>query len=139
LLYFWEGGFLDFEKSWTGHGGWYSKLMGNKFFETSTNFPLRIGRMKSPEVRFLGYRTDGEIPTFNYQVDGVSVGQTIAYQSKNRTIELSFQIPDAEGPIYFDFGESTAIWSSDDALEQEGVWKVYHEKQKNFSFRAQVK
>ena len=139
LLYFWEGGFLDFEKSWTGHGGWYSKLIGKKFFEASTNFPIRIGSMKSPKVRFLGYRTDGEIPTFNYLVNGVSVDQAIGYQSKNRTIELYFQIPDAEGPIYFDSGESTVIWSSDDAVEQEGVWKVHPEKRKHFSFQAQVK
>ena len=54
LLYFWEGGFLDFEKSWTGHGGWYSKLIGKKFFKASTNFPLRFGSMKSPKVKFLG-------------------------------------------------------------------------------------
>ena len=113
--------------------------MGNKFFETSTNIPLRIGRMKSPEVKFLGYRTDGELPTFYYQVNGVSIDQTIGYQRKSRTIELSFQIPDAEEPIYFDSGESTAIWSSGDAVEQEGVWKVHHGKRKHFSFRAQVK
>lgn len=139
LLYFWKGGFLDFKRSWAGYGGWYSKLIGKKFFKASTNFPLRFERMKSPEVRFLGYRTDGELPTFNYQVNGVSVGQTIGYQSKNRTIVLSFQIPDAEGPIYFDSGESTAIWSSGDAANQEGVWKVHHGKRKHFSFRAQVK
>ena len=139
LLYFWEGGFLDFEKSWTGHGGWYSKLIGEKIFEASPNFPLRIGNMKNPEIKFLGYRTDGELPTFNYQVNCVSVNQTIGYQSGNRTIVLSFQIPDSEGPLYFDSGKSTATWSSDDAEQQEGVWKVHPEKRKNFSFRAQVK
>jgi cytochrome c551/c552 len=139
LLYFWKGGFLDFRKSWTGHGGWHSKLIGKKFFEASTNFPLRIGSVKNPEIKFLGYRTDGELPTFNYQVNGVSVAQTIGYDRDNRTIVLSFQIPESEGSVYFDTGESTIIWSSDDALEQEGVWKVHHGKRKNFSFLAQVK
>jgi cytochrome c551/c552 len=139
LLYFWEGGFLDFEKSWTGHGGWYSKLMGTKIFEAPASFPLRMGSKQNPEVKFLGYRTEGELPSFLYQINGISVEETIGFDADNRTIVLSFKISDAEKPIYFDPGKSLSIWSSDDAVEQEGVWKVHPEKRKSFSFLAQVK
>jgi len=52
---------------------------------------------------------------------------------------LYFKISDAEEPIHFDPGQSSSIWSSDDAVEQEGVWTVHPEKRKNFSFQGQVK
>jgi cytochrome c551/c552 len=139
LLYFWKGGFLDFEKSWTGHGGWYSKLMGTKIFEAPASFPLRIGSNQNPEVKFIGYRTDGKLPSFIYEINGISVEETIGFDSDNRTIVLSFDISDVEEPIYFDPGKSSSFWSSDDAVEQEGVWNVHPEKRKNFSFQAQVK
>ena len=139
LLYFWEGGFLDFEKSWTGHGGWYSKLMGTKIFEAPASFPLRMGSKQNPEVKFLGYRTEGELPSFLYQINGISVEETIGFDADNRTIVLSFKVSDAEEPIYFDPGQSSSIWSSDDAVELKGFWKVHPEKRKNFSFLVQVK
>jgi cytochrome c551/c552 len=139
LLYFWEGGFLDFEKSWTGHGGWYSKLMGTKIFEAPANFPLRMGSNQNPEVKFLGYGKEGELPTFLYQMNGISVEETIGFDADNRTIVLSFKISDAVDPIYFDPGQSSSTWSSDDAVEQKGVWKVHLEKRKRFAFLAQVK
>jgi cytochrome c551/c552 len=139
LLYFWEGGFLDFEKSWTGHGGWYSKLIGTKFFEAPARFPLRIGSNQSPVVKFLGYRTDGKLPSFLYQINGLNVEETIGFDADNRTIVLSFTIYDAEEPIYFDPGKSSSIWSSDEAEERDGIWAVKADNLKSFSFRAQVK
>jgi cytochrome c551/c552 len=139
LLYFWEGGFLDFEKSWTGHGGWYSKLIGKKFFEAPAIFPLRIGSNQSPKVKFLGYRTDGKLPTFLYQMNGLNVEETIGFDADNRTIVLSFKISDAEEPIYFDPGKSSPIWSSDEAEESDGIWAVKADNLKSFSIRAQVK
>ena len=139
LLYFWEGGFLDFEKSWTGHGGWYSKLMGTKIFEAPASFPLRMGSKQNPEVKFLGYRTDGKLPAFLYQINGISVEETIGFDADNRTIVLSFKISDAEEPIYFDPGKSSSIWSSEQAEERDGIWAVKADKMKSFFFRAQVK
>jgi cytochrome c551/c552 len=139
LLYFWEGGFLDFEKSWTGHGGWYSELIGTKFFEAPTSFPLRIGSNQSTKVKFLGYRTDGKLPTFLYQVNDLSVEETIGFDADNRTIVLSFKISDAEELIYFDTGKSSPIWSSDEAEERDGIWAIKADNLKSFSFRAQVK
>jgi len=139
ILYFWEGGFLDFEKSWTGHGGWYSKFMGTKIFEAPASFPLRMGSNQSPVVKFLGYRTDGKLPTFLYQINGISVEETIGFDADNRTIVLSFRISDAEEPIYFDPGQSSSIWSSDEAQESDGIWAVKADNLKSFSFRAQVK
>ena len=112
---------------------------GTKFFEAPASFPLRIGSNQSPEVKFLGYRTEGKLPSFLYQINGLSVEETIGLDADNRTIVLSFKISDAEEPIYFDPGQSSSIWSSDDAVEQKGVWKVHPEKRKNFSFLAQVK
>jgi hypothetical protein len=67
------------------------------------------------------------------------VEETIGFDSDTRTIVLSFDISDVEEPIYFDPGKSSSFWSSDDAVEQEGVWNVHPEKRKNFSFQAQVK
>ena len=139
LLYIWEGGFLDFEKSWTGHGGWYSKLMGTKIFETPANCPLRIADNQNPEVKFLGYHTEGKLPTFLYQINGVGVEETIGFDADNRTVVLSFKISDEEKPIYFDPGKSSSIWSSDEAEEKDGIWAVKEENLKSFSFRAQLK
>ncbi|MDG1138324.1 MAG: hypothetical protein P8N49_02235, partial [Opitutales bacterium] len=139
LLYFWEGGFLDFEKSWIGHGGRYSKLIGTKIFEAPERFPLRIGSKQRPEVKFLGYRTNGKLPTFLYQINGISVEETIGFDADNRTILLSFKVSDAEGPIYFDPGKSSSIWSSEQAEERDGIWVIKAENLKSFSLRAQVK
>ena len=139
LLYFWEGGFLDFEKSWTGHGGWYSKLMGTKFFEAPASLALRMVSNQSPEVKFLGYRTEGKLPTFLYQINGLSVEETIGFDADKRTIVLSFKVSDVEEPIYFDPGQSSSIWSSDEAEERDGIWAIKADNLKSFSFRAQVK
>jgi hypothetical protein len=98
-----------------------------------------MGSNQSPEVKFLGYRTEGKLPTFLYQINGLSVEETIGFDADKRTIVLSFKVSDVEEPIYFDPGQSSSIWSSDDAVEQKGAWKVHPEKRKNFSFLAQVK
>ena len=43
LLYVWSGGFIDMEKAWTGHGGWYAGIIGERFYHAPAGFPLRIG------------------------------------------------------------------------------------------------
>lgn len=95
LVYVWFGGFLDFRPEATGRGGNRVNILGSKRVVGTAALPLRIGdpQREPQSIRFHGYRKEPVtgIPTFLFQVDGVSVEQRVlSFGPDQVTIELSF-------------------------------------------------
>jgi hypothetical protein len=141
LLYAWRDGFLDVSRSWTGMGGWYSKLLGERFHTAPSDFPLRIGDPeKQPKVQFKGYDLVEGYPVFKYLVDGVLVRHQITIDQVDDgapVIQQSFQIPDNTKPVYFVVPSDAAeSYKSDDADWIDGRWKIRADKVTEFSLGA---
>ena len=131
LLYAWRGGFLDVTKSWKGFGGWYSKLLGEKFHVAPPGFPLRIGNLqKEPEVRFKGYDLVDGYPVFKYLVDGSPVRHRILITEDQKSVQHHFDLPGNTKPVTFLADENH---QAADADWSEGRWKVQGDKQAKFS------
>jgi cytochrome c551/c552 len=136
LLYAWRGGFLDVSQSWTGYGGWYSKLLGAKFYTAPSEFPLRIGDpAKEPDVKFKGYDLEGGYPVFKYVVDGCAVRHRIEINAKDGAPAIThrFRLDANAKPVFFVIGNDKASYESDDAEWGDGRWKVQSDHLKAFS------
>lgn len=105
LAYVWFGDFLDFRPEATGRGGQKVSILGTRRDVGTGDLPLRIGESgKEPRsIRFDGYRKESAtgIPTFLFQVDGVSVEQRVlSFGNDQVTIELSFPEDDSSTRYY---------------------------------------
>jgi hypothetical protein len=134
LVFAWKGGFLDVEKSWTGFGGWYSKLLGEKFYEAPDGFPLRIGDpAKEPTVRFRGYDVVNDLPIFKYLVDGQRVHHKVTVSEDDESISHEFNLPDNAKPVFFVATDGNTRFKSADAAWEDGRWSVASGKRQQFT------
>ena len=138
LLYAWRGGFMDVSRSWIGMGGWYSKLLGQKFHTAPASFPLRIGDPeKKPSVQFKGYDLVDGYPVFKYMVDGALVRHQIVISEVDKSVpsvQHLFHIAGNKKPVYFVAGEKAgASHASEDADWKDGRWTVRADKLAEFS------
>ena len=138
LLYAWRGGFMDVSRSWKGMGGWYSKLLGQKFHTAPPGFPLRIGDPETkPVVQFKGYDLVEGHPVFKYLVDGTLVRHQIMISEVDKkapSIQHLFRLPGNKKRVYFVAGENAGkSYASEDAVWTDGRWKVSAEKLTQFS------
>ena len=93
--YAWFGGFLDFSGEANGRGGKGSIILGVKRTLGTDPVLFRVGNAKDlPEkLEFLGYRRDPQTgnPTFLFEVDGVSVEQTLSSSEPDLiTLDMAF-------------------------------------------------
>jgi cytochrome c len=147
LLYVWSGGFLDMEKAWTGHGGWYAKLLGAKIYQAPAHFPLRIGKSNSrsekPELVFKGYRMVEGQPEFLYQVDGQEVAHRIVCQAKSQGESVSithhFSLPGVTDEVSFLPAKEHIHYQTEDATWSSGVLLVHPDKRAGFSISINLK
>jgi len=151
LLYVWSGGFLDMEKSWTGHGGWYAKLLGAKIYQAPSHFPLRIGKpngmSEKPELVFKGYRMVRGQPEFLYQVHGQEVAHRITYQARagNKSasntgqITHHFSLPGVTDEVSFLPAKEHLHYQTEDATWSSGVLLVHPDKRSGFSISINLK
>lgn len=143
LLYAWRGGFLDVTKSWVGFGGWYSKLIGQKFHVAPSGFPLRVGNaQKEPNVQFKGYHLVDGYPVFNYLIDGIPVRHRIEINQAGKdglTVQQEFHLQGNKKPVFFHAGaDGGTSHQSDDADWKNGRWKVRADKLEKFSISTKV-
>ncbi|MFT5130157.1 MAG: hypothetical protein ACI8W8_003786 [Rhodothermales bacterium] len=133
LVYAWRGGFLDAQGAWGGtFGGWYSKLLGAKFYTAPEGFPLRIGDPdKEPTLQFKGYDIDKHLPVFKYLVDGQPVRHRINVSDDGKTIQHAFALPGNKKPTYY-LGDKDAF-ASPDAEWKDGRWAVRADKSGGFA------
>ena len=139
LLYFWKGGFLDFKKSWTGHGGWYSHLLGPKIFTAPPHFPLRLGNSEEiQKVKFNGYRMVHGQPEFLYRIDQLDVRHQITFQPEEDIIVQKFFLSKTENKIFFIGGENSQNLSSEDGEWRGNALLIDPVKQEAFTIFTQV-
>ena len=147
LLYVWSGGFLDMEKAWTGHGGWYAKLLGAKIYQAPAHFPLRIGKPnglpEKPELVFKGYRLVRGQPEFLYLVDGQDVAHRIVCQAKLQggsvSITHHFSLPGVTDEVSFLPAKKHVHYQTEDATWSSGVLLVHPDKRAGFSISINLK
>ncbi len=147
LLYVWSGGFLDMEKSWTGHGGWYAKLLGAKIYQAPSHFPLRIGKpngmSEKPELVFKGYRMVRGQPEFLYLVDGQDVAHRIVCKANPQGGSVSmthhFFLPGFTDEVSFLPAKQHVHYHTEDATWASGVLLVHPDKRAGFSISINLK
>ena len=147
LLYVWSGGFLDMEKSWTGHGGWYAKLLGAKIYQAPSHFPLRIGKpdelLKNPRLHSRATVWCEGQPEFLYQVDGQDVAHRIVCQAKLQggsvSITHHFSLPGVTDEVSFLPAKQHVHYHTEDATWSSGVLLVHPDKRADFSISINLK
>lgn len=132
----WTGMFLDntpnVGKNENDRGGAWNKILGERFNVGAEGFPLRIGDSPAaPTVRFRGYRRT-EPPQFLYEVDGITVRQTIA-AVPGQTLKYDFEIGAAGQPIQFRVNPEGLTLSSTAGEFNGGVLTVPSSTQGRFS------
>lgn len=94
LLYVWQGGFLDMEKHWTGHGGWYAELLGEKVYEAPQSALFQLGNTPTEQtLDFKGYRLREDGPEFSYLLNGQKVTHHLRFSPDLKTLTHHFQLP----------------------------------------------
>jgi azurin len=123
LRYAWTGGFLDAGKHFTTKGQPVAKLLGRRWLECPRTFPLRFGAEPPPVVQFRGYSRDAGVPTFEYDVDGQAVRETIT-AGETGGLRVRFELPGNSRPLTIETGtpdgvtvESSAARIADGRLE----------------------
>ena len=143
LLYVWSGGFIDMEKAWTGHGGWYAGIIGERFYHAPAGFPLRIGNAfdpeENPQLEFKGYRLVEGQPRFLYEVDGRPVSQEMRYDASSKTLTLHFTTSNITEPIRFLIpSDRQTGYASKDAERHPGHLLVHPDKNSRFSIQVPI-
>ena len=129
VRYAWYGGFLDAKPLYTGMGARSAIPLGQRFFTSGNQTPLRMGSVETqPKVKFHGYRLVNDFPEFHYDVDGVQVQQRIARTPAGRGLIFSFDLtfpngPDAPKQVWFIAGpdKDKGVRYTCDA-DSKGVW-----------------
>ena len=138
LLYFWSGGFLDMEKAWTGHGGWYASCWARGVSGTC-HFPLRIGKhmiwMKNPS---LNSRVTAWCEGSRVSLSGrwSCSAHRIDYQAKQQqggnASRIIFPAAMSLSRLFFP-AKSILAYQSEDADLAPGILLVHPDKRSRFS------
>jgi hypothetical protein len=115
LRFAWHGGFLDNSDLWKGKGDALAKVVGMKFFQDSTGYPLGGPGAK---VRYKGYRLVNRFPEFHYTVNGLHVYEMIRPKEDGSGIVRSFRIPGNTKPLVFHGGDNGQVQLESSA----GTW-----------------
>lgn len=91
LRYAWTGGFIENTDHWKGNGNALAQIEGEVYFSDKTEFPLRVGTIdKRPQVKFKGYRLTKRLPSFMYQLDQITLTETLKL-NKNQDLTRHFE------------------------------------------------
>ena len=99
--------FLDMRPLWTGRGGRNINVLGDRYFTASGESPIRFRTADNlPEtIRFRGYRILEEGPEFRYEIDGVSVSETIMVAPSGEGLLRRFTVDSPDEDIWFFIGD----------------------------------
>jgi mono/diheme cytochrome c family protein len=100
----WQGGFLDMTGDWADRGGNPVKILGQRFY-SSTTPPILLGSPDADLPRtFKGYELKDNIPTFVYTVGDAQIRERITALPEGQGTGLlrTFEIENPTGkPLYF--------------------------------------
>jgi azurin len=100
MRFAWSGDFIDMTDLWKGHFDASAKVLGEIFYRSNEEFPIRIGdATKMPAVKYKGYRLINRYPEFHYTVDGTDVYELIKPKEDGFGLIREFRIPNANEKI----------------------------------------
>src|SRR5690349_11277760 len=100
LRFAWSGDFLDMNDLWKGHFDASAKVLGEIFFRSNEEIPIKIGvASKTTAVKYKGYRLINHYPEFHYTVAGTDVYEMIKPKEDGFGIIREFRIPNATSNI----------------------------------------
>lgn len=102
LRYAWRGEFLDNSPQWLGKGEQFARVTGRIYYRPTATARLRVGDPSEPAaVKWQGYhRVDG-YPKLKYTLDGAEVTESPRVSRDGRTLEITYEIAKAKGPVTF--------------------------------------
>jgi len=102
LRFAWSGDFLDMTDLWKGHFDASAKVLGEIFYRSNEEFPLRIGEpAKTPVVKYKGYRLINRYPEFHFTINGADVYELIHPKEDGFGLICAFRIPQPNNKISF--------------------------------------
>ncbi|MHB8520770.1 MAG: hypothetical protein ACYDH9_08420 [Limisphaerales bacterium] len=110
LRYAWAGDFLDVKPVWAERGGAPANILGKKYFIAPPLCPVRIGDPgREPKVQFRGYQLVHEFPQFLFEVDGVTVHETITAAQRGNGLVYAFEIGPVNQAVWFLAGDQPGV------------------------------
>jgi len=101
LRFAWSGGFVDMADLWKGHFDASAKVLGEIFYRSNEEYPLRIGEAgKPPAVKYKGYKLIERYPEFHYTINGTDVYETIKPKEDGFGLIREFRIPQAKSDVW---------------------------------------
>lgn len=102
MRFAWSGDFLDMTDLWKGHFDASAKMLGEIFYRSNEDIPLRIGdAAKTPAVKYKGYRLINQYPEFHYTLNGTDVYEMIKPKDDGYGLTSEFRIPAANAKVSF--------------------------------------
>ena len=135
MRFAWNGDFLDMTDLWKGHFDASAKVLGQIFYRSNEEFPLRIGdASKPPVVKFKGYKLINRYPEFHYTINGVDVYEMIKPKDDGYGLTCEFKIPKANGNVWLinDAQNNSIKYEYSTGKEENGKLKLSAEQAKKF-------
>jgi hypothetical protein len=102
VLYAWTGDFVDLQPTVNGKIPRDAVLRGEVFFRSAPDAGFRGKAADAdPEIRFTGNRVKDDIPEFVFDVDGVTVRESISPAPGGKGLVCRFRIASAHRPLAF--------------------------------------
>jgi type 1 glutamine amidotransferase len=92
VAYAWDGDYVDLWPTVAGKFPRDAGVQGRIFFRTSGESPFRPERGAPAEVRFRGYRLAEDLPEFQYEIDELSVRESIRPQEDRSGLVRHFRV-----------------------------------------------
>jgi azurin len=108
LRYAWKGGFVEAAKHFTSKGQPLAALLGEKWWTAPADFPLELDGQPPSRVQFRGYTLSGGLPTFEYEIDGQPVRETL-HSVPDGGLRRVFELPGAARRLTVVPGETMAV------------------------------
>lgn len=132
----WAGPFLDVGpvvgRNPNDRGANPARTLGQRFSLGGTHCPIRVGRADTSHALFRGYRR-GQTPTFLYEVDGVSIAQTIRPAPKGTGFTYEFELSPTEKQVFFVVNPEALKLASDGGTWFDGLLVVSPENARRFN------
>ena len=138
LRYAWEGEFISIP--YVKDDG-PARLDGQVYYLPRQGFPLRFGDAdREPDaVEFGGYSLVDRLPRFRYAADGTAVRQLVRPLPDGRGFEQTFEIPDADRPVWYVPGEVDGLSTDASAGEwTDGRLRVSAAEAADFTVTLEV-
>ena len=136
LRYAWSGDFIDMTDIWKGHFDASAKVLGEIFYRSNEEFPLRIGDAgKTPAVKYKGYKLIDRYPQFHYTVNGFDVYEMTKAKNDGFGLIREFHIPKANKNVWMiNNAQNNSIqYEYSAGKEENGKLKLSAEQAKHFT------